>query len=98
MSRLAVGREVAKQVYIAERLAPPSSLAEVQSVTTQAYAKAQDPRFWQEAIRTGQAWKMGVYALEAYCASPLVGSLTRASHLQDRRDRRSAQPRRLLLE
>ena len=76
MSRLAVGREVAKQVYIAERLAPPSSLAEVQSITTQAYAKAQDPRFWQEAIRTGQAWKMGVYALEAYCASALVGSLT----------------------
>ena len=69
MSRLAVGREVAKQVYIAERLAPPSSVAEVQSITSQAYAKAQDPRFWQEAAKSGQLSLYALYALEAYCPS-----------------------------
>ena len=74
MSRLAVGREVAKQVYIAERLAPPSSVAEVQTITSQAYAKAQDPRFWQELVKSGQLPLFGLYALEAYCAVAAVSA------------------------
>ena len=57
---LRVAGEVAKQVYIAERLAPPTSVAEVQAITSQAWAQASQPSFWTNLIQSGQ-WPNGCY-------------------------------------
>lgn len=55
----AVVRSLAKQVYVAEGLAPPKSVAEV---------KAAYREIWESALKWRQLnfAKVGVYALEAY--------------------------------
>ncbi|PBK72241.1 hypothetical protein ARMSODRAFT_953910 [Armillaria solidipes] len=55
----AVVRSLAKQVYVAESLAPPKSAAEV---------KAAYREIWESALKWRQLnfAKVGVYALEAY--------------------------------
>ncbi len=55
----AVVRSLAKQVYVAESLAPPKSVAEV---------KAAYREIWESALKWRQLnfAKVGVYALEAY--------------------------------
>ncbi|KAK0202885.1 hypothetical protein DFS33DRAFT_1262365 [Desarmillaria ectypa] len=55
----AIVRSLAKQVYVAESLAPPKSIAEV---------KAAYKEIWESALKWRQLnfAKVGVYALEAY--------------------------------
>ncbi|RPD55031.1 hypothetical protein L226DRAFT_548042 [Lentinus tigrinus ALCF2SS1-7] len=61
----AVFREVLKQVYVAERLQPPS-LSTFQSVYSSLWARARNPQYWRELARSGDLTKVGIYALEAY--------------------------------
>ena len=63
---LSVARELAKQVYIAENLAPPRSFSTVTEVYKNAFARARDPSFWREIMANGSWAKIGIYALEAY--------------------------------
>ncbi|KZO91111.1 hypothetical protein CALVIDRAFT_489552 [Calocera viscosa TUFC12733] len=63
---LAVARELAKQVYVAERLAPPMSAATWQSAYSTLFNRAKDLNYWREVLRSGAWARIGVYALEAY--------------------------------
>ncbi|KZT57941.1 hypothetical protein CALCODRAFT_495605 [Calocera cornea HHB12733] len=63
---LAVARELAKQVYVAEKLAPPLSSSQWTSAYSTLFSKAKDLNYWREVMRTGGWAKLGVYALEAY--------------------------------
>ena len=63
---LSVAREFLKQVYITERLQPPTSLGAVTSAYSTLWARASNPAYWREISRTGEWQKVGVYALEAY--------------------------------
>jgi F-type H+-transporting ATPase subunit g len=62
---LSVARELMKQVYVAERLAPPS-LGAVQSAYSTLFSRAANPAYWAELINTGGWTKVAVYGLEAY--------------------------------
>lgn len=65
-SNLAVAREVAKQVYMAERLAPPTSTAEIRAAYSSIAQQASSLAWWRSALENG-TWKtVGIYALEAY--------------------------------
>ncbi|KAI0788360.1 mitochondrial ATP synthase g subunit-domain-containing protein [Fomes fomentarius] len=61
----AVFREVLKQVYIAERLQPPSFSA-FQSVYSSLWARARNLQYWRELLRSGDLTRVGIYAVEAY--------------------------------
>ncbi len=61
----AVFREVLKQVYVAERLQPPS-LSAFSSVYSSLWARATNPEYYRELLRSGDMTKVGIYALEAY--------------------------------
>ncbi|KAI0806048.1 mitochondrial ATP synthase g subunit-domain-containing protein [Irpex lacteus] len=60
-----VAREFLKQIYIAERLQPPS-LSTVQSVYKSLWANATSPAYIRELVSSGAYLKVGVYAVEAY--------------------------------
>ena len=60
-----VARELLKQIYVAERLQPPS-LSTVQNAYSTIWSRASNPGYWREVFRTGEYAKIGVYALEAY--------------------------------
>ncbi|KAJ3759070.1 mitochondrial ATP synthase g subunit-domain-containing protein [Lentinula raphanica] len=62
----AVFREIAKQVYRAESLSPPSSIDVVRSAYRTMWTNATSKAFWQNAISNGEVAKLGIYALEAY--------------------------------
>jgi len=62
----AVAREFLKQIYIAERLAPPTSLSQITSVYKQLYSNAISIPFWRELWTSGQWTKVAIYGLEAY--------------------------------
>ena len=80
----AVAREVAKQVYIAERLAPPSSFAEVRSGWETLYNRARDMGFWRKAIESGEWKRYAVYAIEAYGIFKIGEMLGRRSMVSSR--------------
>ena len=61
----AVFREVLKQVYIAERLQPPS-LASFQSVYATLWSRATSAQYLRELVQSGDLAKVGIYAVEAY--------------------------------
>ena len=61
----AVFREVLKQVYVAERLQPPS-VAAFTSVYSTLWARATNLQYYRELLRSGDLTKVGIYALEAY--------------------------------
>jgi len=63
---LAVARELAKQVYVAEKLSPPLSYSAWQSAYSTLFNRARDLNYWREVLRSGAWAKLGVYALEAY--------------------------------
>lgn len=58
-------REFLKQVYVAERLQPPS-LSAVQSAYSTIWTRATSPTYLRELVRSGDYAKVGIYALEAY--------------------------------
>jgi len=61
-----VAREFLKQIYTAERLAPPTSLSQITSVYKQLYSSAISIPFWRELWMSGQWTKVAIYGLEAY--------------------------------
>ena len=63
---LAVVREVAKQVYVAEGLAPPTNLQTIRGAYEQAYGKASDASWWRSILESGEWKRLAIYALEAY--------------------------------
>ena len=60
-----VVRELLKQIYVAERLQPPSMSA-VQNAYSTLWSHATNPTYLRELVRSGDYAKVGVYALEAY--------------------------------
>jgi F-type H+-transporting ATPase subunit g len=66
MYELAVARELFKQVYVAERLAPPTSFAEVKTAYSTIFERLRHFSYWREILRSGEWAKIGIYALEAY--------------------------------
>lgn len=66
MYNLSVAREVLKQVYVAERLAPPTSFSTVTSAYQTLWARASNPGYWREILKNGEWQRVGVYAIEAY--------------------------------
>jgi len=63
---LTVARDLLKQVYVAEKLAPPTSFSTWQSAYQTMFNRAKDVNYWQELLRSGAWAKVGIYALEAY--------------------------------
>lgn len=61
-----VARELLKQVYIAERLQPPTSFATVTDAYTVLWGRAKNPQYWRDLLTTGQWARVAVYAVEAY--------------------------------
>ncbi|CAL1715929.1 unnamed protein product [Somion occarium] len=61
-----VAREFLKQVYIAERLQPPTSMSTITNAYTALWSRARNPAYWREIVRTGEWRKVGIYAVEAY--------------------------------
>ncbi|KAM0754338.1 hypothetical protein T439DRAFT_331424 [Meredithblackwellia eburnea MCA 4105] len=60
-----VAKEVLKQVYVAEKLAPPS-LAQVSQTYSSFFHSAQAPSYWKQLYTSGQWKSFAVYAVEAY--------------------------------
>ncbi|KAI0346211.1 hypothetical protein BDW22DRAFT_731765 [Trametopsis cervina] len=60
-----VAREFLKQVYVAERLQPPS-LSAVQSAYSTLWSNATNITHLKELISSGGLTKVGIYAVEAY--------------------------------
>lgn len=63
---LKVVGHIAKQVYIAESLAPPKSFGVVQDAYRTLYSRAVDASWWTKLIQSGQWRRVGIYAVEAY--------------------------------
>jgi F-type H+-transporting ATPase subunit g len=55
-----------RQVYQAEKLAPPTQLSQWASAYSQIFSAASSPAFWQKAMSNGQAAKIAVAGVEAY--------------------------------
>ena len=62
---LAVTRELAKQIYVAERLQPPN-LATVRTAYSLIFSRAFSPAYWREVVQSGEILRIGIYGLEAY--------------------------------
>ena len=57
---------IAKKVYIAEGLAPPSSFQTVADAFRTMYARASDPNYWTRIYNNGEWKQLAVYAVEAF--------------------------------
>ena len=66
MYNLSVAREFLKQVYVAERLQPPTNLSTIQNAYSTIWSRASSPSYWKDIFRTGEYAKIGIYAVEAY--------------------------------
>lgn len=62
----AVLKEVLKQVYIKESLAPPKSLSEITQAYRSLWEQGSSAQWWRNALASGEWKKVGIYALEAY--------------------------------
>jgi len=62
----AVAREVLKQIYIAENLAPPRSLSTVLDAYRTVLARAKDPAYWRQVLANGELTRLAIYGVEAY--------------------------------
>ncbi|SOV07059.1 related to ATP20 - subunit G of mitochondrial F1F0-ATP Synthase [Ustilago sp. UG-2017a] len=63
---LSVASNIAKQVYVAEGLAPPTSLNTILSAYRQIWSKASDKAYWAQLLTKGDWKRVGIYAVEAY--------------------------------
>jgi hypothetical protein len=61
-----VARELLKQIYIAERLQPPTSLASITDAYSILWGRARNPQYWRDLLTTGELTRVAVYAVEAY--------------------------------
>ncbi|KAJ9108782.1 hypothetical protein QFC21_000102 [Naganishia friedmannii] len=55
-----------RQVYIAEKLAPPTSLSTWVHAYAQIWSRATSPAYYKKIAQTGEWSKVAVYGLEAY--------------------------------
>ena len=55
-----------KHVYRAERLAPPSSFAQIKSAYNTLYNRAKDVKYWKDLVATGGWKKVAIGGLEVY--------------------------------
>ncbi|KAG8773454.1 hypothetical protein FRB91_000224 [Serendipita sp. 411] len=62
----AVLREILKQVYIRESLAPPKSISEITQAYKYLWAQGSSLQWWRQLVESGGWKKVGIYALEAY--------------------------------
>ncbi|SGY16756.1 BQ5605_C012g06978 [Microbotryum silenes-dioicae] len=65
MRQAAVAKEIVKQVYVKEKLAPPS-LGQVTYVYQQFFNSARDVNYWQQLYKSGEWKRWAIYAVEAY--------------------------------
>ncbi|KAJ9477737.1 ATP synthase subunit g, mitochondrial [Pseudozyma hubeiensis] len=63
---LQVASNIAKQVYIAESLAPPTSVNSITSAYRHIYSKISDKTYWTQLLTKGTWKQVGIYAVEAY--------------------------------
>lgn len=63
---LKVAGSLLKQVYVAERLAPPTSVDVISSAYRSMWARARDPAYWARFVESGEWKKVGIYAVEAW--------------------------------
>jgi len=75
-----VARELLKQVYIAERLQPPTSFATITDAYTVLCARAKNPQYWRDLLKTGEWTRVALYGLEAYTIFK-VGEIIGRRHL-----------------
>jgi len=61
-----VARELLKQIYITERLQPPTSLATITDAYSVLWSRAKNPQYWRDLLTTGEWARVAVYAVEAY--------------------------------
>ena len=66
MYNLSVAKELLKQVYIREGLAPPTNVSTITSSYKTLFARARDAKYWQGISKSGEWAKVAVYGLEAY--------------------------------
>ncbi|KAI6155855.1 mitochondrial ATP synthase g subunit-domain-containing protein [Pisolithus tinctorius] len=63
---MSVTRELLKQIYIAENLAPPRSLSTVLDAYSTVWTRVRDVAYWRTILSNGEWARVGVYAVEAY--------------------------------
>ena len=63
---LSVAREFLKQVYVAERLQPPTSFTTVSNAYGTIWSRLTTPAYLRDVVQSGEWAKLGVYAVEAY--------------------------------
>ncbi|KAE8247094.1 hypothetical protein A4X06_0g4706 [Tilletia controversa] len=56
---------LAKQVYVAKRLAPPTSTESILSAYKSIWAFASNPAQWSRLVQNGEWKKVGIYSVEA---------------------------------
>jgi len=66
MYNLSVARELLKQVYVKERLQPPTNLGVVRSAYSELWSRATNPTYWRGILNNGEWVKVSIYAVEAY--------------------------------
>ncbi|PVG04306.1 hypothetical protein CPB86DRAFT_869016 [Serendipita vermifera] len=66
MYNLSVLKEVFKQVYIRESLAPPKSLSQITQAYRSLWERGSSVQWWRNALESGEWKRVGIYALEAY--------------------------------
>jgi F-type H+-transporting ATPase subunit g len=63
--KLSVTREVAKQIYIAEGLQPPT-LGAIRAAYETLWTRAINPAYWRQIVGNGEIVRVGIYGVEAY--------------------------------
>lgn len=63
---LRVAGSLAKQVYIAEGLAPPKSFSAIREAYQTMYTRAIDANYWSKMVNSGEWKKFALYGVEAY--------------------------------
>ncbi|QRV89744.1 F1F0-ATP synthase G subunit [Ceratobasidium sp. AG-Ba] len=63
---LAVARAFLRQVYIAEKLAPPTSAEAFTTAYRTLYEHARNPEYWKGIARSGEWARVALYGIEAY--------------------------------
>lgn len=69
---LAVARELAKQIYVAERLAPPS-LDAFRAAYASLWTQITSPAAIRQLAGSGQVAQVGIYGLQAYGVFKVCG-------------------------
>ncbi|KAF8554025.1 hypothetical protein OG21DRAFT_1509447 [Imleria badia] len=75
-----VARELLKQIYIAERLQPPTSFATITDAYSVLWGRAKNQQYWRDLLTTGEWARVAVYAVEAYTIFK-VGEIIGRRHL-----------------